>query len=109
MKSTLLLSSLLSLLGVAEIGFAAPSQDKTESASEARVDINQAGVTELTKLPGIGEQMAKRIVAYREENGPFEKAEDLMNVRGIGEKSFLKLRPRITVGPDKEVREKPKK
>jgi competence protein ComEA len=101
MKSTLLLSSLLGLLGVAGIGFAAPTQEKTESASEARVDINKAGVTELAKLPGIGEQVAKRIVAYREENGPFEKAEDLMNVRGIGEKSFLKLQPHITVGPDK--------
>lgn len=102
MKSTFLLSSLLCLLGVAGIGFATPSQEKAESASEVRVDINKAGVTELTKLPGIGEQMAKRIVAYREENGPFEKAEDLMNVRGIGEKSFLKLQPRITVGSDKD-------
>ena len=49
---------------------------------------------------------AKRIVAYREENGPFEKAEELMNVRGIGEKSFLKLQPHVTLGSDKDKRKK---
>jgi competence protein ComEA len=50
--------------------------------------------------------VAKRIIAYREENGPFEKAEELMNVRGIGEKSFLKLQPHVTLGSDKEKRKK---
>ena len=107
MKNALLLSSLVCLAGlVAGTAFASQSQEKTASTSELRVDINKAGVAELSKLPGIGEQVAKRIIAYREENGPFEKAEELMNVRGIGEKSFLKLQPHITLGSDKE---KPKK
>ncbi len=41
--------------------------------------------------------MAQRIVSYREKNGPFKKLEDLMNIQGIGEKSFLKLRPFLTI------------
>ena len=109
MKYKFLVSSFLSVLSLAGIAFSAPSQETAKSESEVRVDINAAGVEELTKLPGIGQQVAKRIVAYREEHGPFEKAEDLMNVRGIGEKSFLKLQSRITVGPVKEDTEKQKK
>jgi len=108
-KNAFLFSSLLSLVGLvglAGTSLAGQSEKKPSPASELRVDINQAGVTELSKLPGIGEQVAKRIIAYREENGPFEKAEELMNVRGIGEKSFLKLQPHVTLGSDKEKRKK---
>jgi competence protein ComEA len=106
-KNALLLSSLVFLAGlVAGTALASQSREKAASTTELKVDINEAGVSELSKLPGVGEQVAKRIVAYREENGPFEKAEELMNVRGIGEKSFLKLQPHITLGSDKE---KPKK
>ena len=104
-----LLSSLLSLAGIAGLAgtsLAGQSEEKPSSTSELRVDINHADVTELSKLPGVGEQVAKRIIAYREENGPFEKAEELMNVRGIGEKSFLKLQPHVTLGSDKEKRKK---
>jgi competence protein ComEA len=54
-------------------------------------------VEQLVELPGIGEAVAARIVAYREENGSFGKIEELMNVRGIGEKTFLRLRPLIFV------------
>ncbi len=107
MKYAVLFTSVLSLVGLTGIAVAAQSQEaKPKAEAELRVDINEAGVSELTKLPGVGEQVAKRIVAYREENGPFEKAEDLMNVRGIGEKSFLKLQSRITVGSDREKRKK---
>jgi competence protein ComEA len=63
-------------------------------------------VEELVELPGIGEQVAKRIVAYREENGPFESTKELMNVRGIGEKSYLKLERYLTVGGEKDKRKK---
>jgi competence protein ComEA len=106
MKYRFLVSSLLSVLTLAGFAFSAPIQETAKSESEVRIDINQAGASELAKLPGVGEAVAKRIVAYREENGPFEKAEDLMNVRGIGEKSFLKLQSRITVGSDKEKQKK---
>ncbi len=63
------------------------------------VNINAATVADLEKLPGIGPSTAQRIVEYREKNGPFKKVEDLMNIRGIGEKSFLKLKPLVVVGP----------
>jgi competence protein ComEA len=107
MKKALLFAGLVTLsLGLPMAALADESQEKAASTSELRVDINTADVKELTKLPGLGEQMAKRIVAYREENGPFEKAEELMNVRGIGEKSFLKLQPHLTVGSDKEKKKK---
>ena len=65
------------------------------------VNINTATAAELQRLPGIGAATAGRIVDYREKNGPFSKPEELMNVRGIGEKSFLKLKPLVTVTPPK--------
>ena len=61
------------------------------------VDLNTAGVDELTTLPGIGESLAKRIVDYRTEHGPFESPEALMEVSGIGEKKLEELRDYITV------------
>jgi len=66
-------------------------------AAETKVDINTATAAELTELPGVGEALAQRIVEYREKQGPFTAPEQLMNVRGIGEKSFAKLRDRLTV------------
>ena len=65
------------------------------------VNINTAGAADLEKLPGVGPAMAARIIEHRQKNGPFKKAEELMNVKGIGEKSFLKLKPLITVTPPK--------
>ena len=49
----------------------------------------------------LGPKVAERILEYREKSGGFKKVEDLMNVRGIGEKSFLKLKPLITVSSGK--------
>ena len=61
------------------------------------VNLNTATLDELQTLPGIGASTAARILEYRQKNGPFKKIEELMNVRGVGEKSFLKLRSQITV------------
>lgn len=95
---------------VALFGFAggllASQEARNEETKEVRVDINHATVEELVELPGIGEQMAKRIVAYREKNGPFESTKELMNVRGIGEKSYLKLERYLTLGEQNEKRKK---
>ncbi len=62
------------------------------------VDINKADAAELALLPGVGETLAGRIVEYRDENGPFAAAEDIMRVSGIGESTFAKLRDLITTG-----------
>ena len=64
------------------------------------MDLNTAGVEELATLPGIGEGLAKRIVDYRTEHGPFESPEALMEVSGIGEKKLEELRDYITVADD---------
>jgi competence protein ComEA len=61
------------------------------------VNLNTASAADLENLPGIGAKMAERILEYRQKNGPFKKIEDLMNVKGIGEKNFLKLKARLTV------------
>jgi competence protein ComEA len=73
----------------------------------APVNLNSATVPQLEALPGIGRATAERIVEYREKNGGFKKIEELMNVRGIGEKSFLTLKPLITVAVAKADRSTP--
>ena len=61
------------------------------------VNLNAADVEELTALPGIGKELAGRIVAYREEHGRFEAAEDLINVSGIGQGKLTALEGLVTV------------
>lgn len=82
--------------GVASGGVAQPPASTSESATPL-VDLNMATAEQLETLPGIGVRTAERIIEYRQENGGFKKIEELMNVRGIGEQSFLKLRPLVTV------------
>lgn len=61
------------------------------------VDLNTADAAELDTLPGIGESLAGRIIAYREANGPFETVEELLEVSGIGEKKLADLEGWVTV------------
>ena len=98
--TVLALSLALLTLSLAPPADAQAGEGKTAgSAAPARpVDLNRAGADELTAVPGIGKTLAQRIVAFREEHGPFERVEDLMKVKGIGEKSFQKIRPHVTVG-----------
>ena len=65
------------------------------------IDLNRATAQDLTQLPGVGEAIAKRIVDFREQHGPFRRVEDLMKVKGIGEKSLEKIRPYVRVGKAK--------
>jgi len=97
-----LLSLTAAALLVAAQPHAAAAQQKSggrtaRPASTAVVNINTASAAELEGLPGIGAKTAARIVEYRQKNGPFKKIEELMNVRGVGEKNFLKLKPQLTV------------
>jgi competence protein ComEA len=74
--------------------------ETSAAASDAKlIDINTAAVSRLKDLPGIGDSKAKAVIAYREANGPFKSAEDLMKVKGIGPKIFESLKERITVSP----------
>jgi len=67
-------------------------------ADEAgKVNINTATVKELVKLKRIGLKVAERIIQYREKEGPFEKPEDIMKVKGVGMKIFAANKDRITV------------
>ena len=68
-----------------------------EEVEVTLVDLNTAEAEELATLPGIGEGLAKRIVDYRTEHGPFEGPEGLLEVSGIGEKKLEELRDYITV------------
>lgn len=70
---------------------------ETVRSKPADIDLNTAGQAELETLPGIGPELAKRIIAYRETEGAFAAAEDLMKVSGIGEKKFAALKDYITV------------
>jgi competence protein ComEA len=76
---------------------AAPKGKAAKAAQSAPVNINQATPEQLTLLPGIGQVMAKRIVEFRQKNGPFKKVEDLLAVRGIGEKSLARMRSFIVL------------
>jgi competence protein ComEA len=81
----------------AKQGVGKPAKPAKAPASTAVVNINTATQAQLESLPGVGAKAAERILEYRQKNGQFKKVEDLMNVKGIGEKSFLKLKPRLTV------------
>ena len=96
----LLLAVLLAMPApvTAEIGPLTPLRQATNDQGEADpIDLNTATAAELEALPGIGPRTAQLILEYREEHGAFEKVEDLMNIRGIGERTFLRIRPLVRV------------
>ena len=69
---------------------------KVEETKE-KININVATAEELVELPGIGKVIAARIVEYREKNGSYKTPEDMMNVKGIGEKTFEKIKDLIVI------------
>jgi competence protein ComEA len=74
--------------------------DKAPAAAGAvmgKVNVNTATAEQLAALPGVGEVTAKAIVQYREMNGPFKKVDDLMEVKGIGEKKLEAIRSLVTL------------
>ncbi len=77
--------------------FAKSKAKKSSQVVSRKVNINTAGITELKTLPRVGEKIAKRIIDYRKKHGKFKRIEDIMKVKGIGEKTFLKMKNRLTV------------
>ena len=74
------------------------SEEAKEISEEvAKININKASVDELLELKFVGPKFAERIVQYRTEHGPFETAEDIMKVKGIGPKVWDANKDRITV------------
>jgi competence protein ComEA len=64
-----------------------------------RLDLNTTNWVELSQLEGIGPKLARRIIADRETNGPFERVDDLQRVQGIGPRTVAKLKPWLAVEP----------
>jgi competence protein ComEA len=92
-------------LAVAMAAFlaASPALAAAKPAPTEKVNLNTATVEQLTTLPGVGAKLAARIVEYREKVGRFRSADELLNVKGIGEKNFQKLEPWLTVSePSRE-------
>jgi len=74
-----------------------PGEETDEGYEESKIDINSATKAELMKLPGIGETLAGRILAYRNDVGPFRSASDLKKVKGINSKKFEQIKNLIRV------------
>ncbi len=74
--------------------------ENTETGSDktnGRINLNRASSGDLESLPGIGEELARRIVEYRKKHGPFLSVEEVLNVEGIGKKKFESIKDKICV------------
>ena len=93
------------LLAVVQLSFPALAMNARSSSQKTVrkplpsevIDINRASAEDLQKLPGIGPELARRIIEYRQRSGPFKRVEDLMVVRGIGPKKWKGIRPYVRV------------
>ena len=98
---TLTIMALFTLLvvnpAIAEVKKEGVNKSNEAVASMEKININQADAKALTTLKGIGKDRAVKIIEYREKNGPFEKIEDLMKVKGIGKKIFEKNKHLLSV------------
>jgi competence protein ComEA len=75
----------------------AAQQANTEEQGKDQIEINSATQEDLQRVPGIGPTLAARIIDFREEHGPFERIEDLLNVQGIGVRTLERMRPYLKV------------
>ena len=81
-------------LGAGVAAAAAPAKP----APSGKVNINTASADQLTTLPGVGPKLAARILEYRQKSGAFKSVQELMNVRGIGEKNLKKIEQYLSAG-----------
>ena len=110
---TISIIMLMCLIGVSGMAFAAEdtmdmknmdmkSMDKKAMDMKAMdmspVNVNTATAKQLQTLPGIGKELAKRIVAYRTSHGQFQSVQELVKVRGIGKGTLAKMEERLTIG-----------
>lgn len=72
----------------------------------AQVNVNTASAAELQLLPRVGPALSQRIIEFRTANGPFKAPEELIRIKGIGEKSFANLKPYVTVSGPTTLKEK---
>ncbi|MDH4223319.1 MAG: ComEA family DNA-binding protein [candidate division Zixibacteria bacterium] len=73
------------------------SRDKDSNRSESKINLNTATLEELISLPGIGKELGRRILTYREKRGSFSRIEELLEVNGIGPKTFEKIKDQISI------------
>jgi competence protein ComEA len=100
-RSALVLATALVVMASPLIAQRAAKPPVAAAASTEIINLNSATVAQIATLPGIGPKTADLVVQYRTKNGPFKKIEEIMNVRGVGEKSFLKIKDRLTVAAAK--------
>ena len=106
-KMTMLVVFLVFLVAIVIFNFLDLTRDFTSSREYSHheiesmqfyyVNINTADLDELSELPCVSNSQAKAIIEYREENGDFESIEEILNVNGIGEKTFDEIKMNITV------------
>lgn len=96
--------------------FPSPSLADQPSASsvpkrihQSPIDLNRATGDDFEGLPGVGPKLAGRILAYRQSIGAFHSLDELQAVKGIGSKTFERIRPLVTVAPDVNVSDRRKK
>jgi competence protein ComEA len=95
----------LSLSGIASHPALAEGEGAAPAAHKV-VNINQASADELARLPRVGSKLAGRIVEHRSQHGAFKRPEDLMQVKGVGEKFFTTLKPYLAVSGPTTLAEK---
>jgi competence protein ComEA len=76
----------------------AGSAKPAKSAPAGKVNLNTASAQDLATLPGVGDKVAARIIEYRQKAGGFKSVQELLNVRGVGEKNFAKMQAHLTLG-----------
>ncbi len=97
MRKSLIFLLALVTLSMSSAALADDAAPAKPAAPAGVVNINSADAAQLALLPRVGEKAAQRIIAWRTEHGPFKKTSDLMQVKGIGAKTFERLAPYITV------------
>ena len=99
MRTHTLLALVLAVLITPALALASPNRQEPAAVQKTVINLNTATIDQLMTLPGIGQKTAERILEYRTKSGGFKKIEELMNVKGIGEKSFLKIKPLVSAPP----------